>query len=227
MGVVYLARQDRLGRPTAVKMILAGQHADPDALARFQEEAKAVAALQHPNVVQVFEAGVHDRPPYLSLEYVGGGSLDRLLVGEPLPPQRAAELARTLAAAVHAVHQKGIVHRDLKPANILLTEDGVPKIADFGLAKAVADDRGRTVTGAVLGTPNYMAPEQAGGRRREIGPAADVYALGAILYEMLTGRPPFAGDTALDTLLLLATEEVVPPRERLSSRPARRWKPFA
>ncbi len=214
MGVVYKARQVGLNRPVALKMILHGEHASRETLARFRDEAQAVAALQHPHVVQVHEVGTHDGLPYFSLEYVDGGSLDRRLATGPLSPREAAELMQTVARAVHAVHQKGIVHRDLKPANILLTADGTPKVADFGLAKSLADDRGRTVTGAVMGTPSYMAPEQAGGRRREIGPAADVYALGAILYELLTGRPPFLGDTPLDTLLMLVSEEVVPPRER-------------
>jgi hypothetical protein len=212
MGVVYKARQIGLDRPVAVKMILAGRHAGPDALARFHEEAKVVASLRHPNVVQMYDAGVHEGLPFFALEFVGGGSLDGKLSGQPLPLREAAELTKTLASAIEVVHRCGIVHRDLKPANILLDADGTPKIADFGLAKMVSDDRGRTATGAVLGTPSYMAPEQAGGRKREIGPAADVYALGAMLYQMLTGRPPFVGETALDTLLLLATEDAVPPR---------------
>ena len=213
MGIVYKARQVGLNRLVAIKMILGGQHASSEMLARFREEARAIAALQHPNIVQVHEVGLHEGLPYLSLEYVDGGSLDRRLSGNPFAPRDAAQLIRTLSEAIHAVHQRGIIHLDLKPANILLGADGTPKITDFGLAKSIADDRGRTATGAVLGTPSYMAPEQAGGRRREIGPAADIYALGAILYELLTGQPPFRAETPLDTLLLLVTEEVAPPRE--------------
>jgi hypothetical protein len=214
MGVVYKARQVALDRSVALKLILHGECAGPDALARFRTEAQALARLQHPHVVQVHEVGVYGGLPYLALEYIDGGGLDRRLAPGPLPPRDAAELLLTVSRAVHAIHAKGVVHRDLKPANILLTADGTPKIADFGLAKTLADDQGRTATGAVLGTPSYMAPEQAGGRRREVGPAADIYALGAILYEMLTGRPPFVAATQLDTLLLLVSDEVIPPRER-------------
>jgi hypothetical protein len=216
MGVVYRARQIGLNRPVALKMILHGDRAGQQVADRFREEALTVAVFQHPNVVQVFEVGTADGLPYLALELVSGGSVDRRLQQGLPPPREAATLLLTVARAVQAVHEKGIVHRDLKPANILLTPDGTPKIADFGLAKSLGDDRGRTVSGAVMGTPSYMAPEQVGGRRRDIGPAADIYALGAILYELLTGRPPFQADTALDTLLLVVSEDVTPPRV---------WKP--
>jgi WD40 repeat protein len=213
MGVVYKARQVALDRVVALKMILGGGHTDPATLARFQTEALAVAKLQHPNIVQIYETGQQDELPYLALEYVEGRSLDQHLAGRPMPPREAAALVQTLARAVHAAHGAGVIHRDLKPANVLLTADRVPKITDFGLAKSLGDDRGQTASGAVLGTPSYMAPEQAGGRRREITPAVDVYSLGAILYECLTGRPPFRAETPLDTLLLVVSEEVTPPSE--------------
>jgi WD40 repeat protein len=213
MGVVYKARQVGLDRVVALKMILGGSHTDPATLARFQAEALAIAKLQHPNIVQIYETGQQEDLPYLSLEYVDGGSLDLRLADRPMPPREAAELVKTLAHAVHAAHQAGVIHRDLKPANVLLTTSGVPKITDFGLAKTLGDDRGQTASGAILGTPSYMAPEQAGGRRREITRAVDVYALGAILYELLTGRPPFQAETQLDTLLLVVSEEVTPPSD--------------
>ncbi len=211
MGVVYRARQHDLKRTVALKMILAGAHADRAARSRFRNEAQAIARLQHPNIVQVFAVGEHDGLPYFALEYCPGGSLARQLGGTPLPPADAAGLAETLARAMHAAHQKGIVHRDLKPGNVLLAENGTPKISDFRLAR-IADDDGRTATGAVLGTPSYMAPEQATGRVHEVGPATDVYALGAILYECLTGRPPFKAASTLDTALQVARGEPVPPR---------------
>jgi tetratricopeptide (TPR) repeat protein len=212
MGVVYHARQRQLDRPVALKMILAGAHAGPEELARFRSEAAALARLQHPNIVQIYEVGEHDGRPYFCLEYVEGGSLADKLGGTPLAAGPAAALVQTLAGAVHAAHRRGVVHRDLKPANVLLTADGAPKVTDFGLAKRLDAPAGGTQSGAILGTPSYMAPEQAAGKSREIGPAADVYALGAILYELLIGRPPFKAATMLDTLLQVQTEEPVPPR---------------
>jgi serine/threonine-protein kinase len=213
MGVVYQAWQTSLSRMVALKMILAGAHAGLEELARFRAEAEAVARLQHPNIVQIYQVGEHDGRPYFALEYVEGGSLERQLAGAPRPAREAAALVETLARTVHYAHQRGIVHRDLKPANVLLAEGGTPKITDFGLAKILVGARGDpTQTGAVLGTPGYMAPEQASGRPREVGPAADVYALGAILYELLTGRPPFLGQTPLDTLEQVRTHDPVPPR---------------
>jgi WD40 repeat protein/predicted Ser/Thr protein kinase len=220
MGVVYKARQ--AGRPgvVALKMILAGAYAGPDDLARFRNEAEAVARLRHPNIVDIYEVGEQDGHPYLTLEFVDGGSLAQKLAGAPRSPRQAAELVETLARAIHCAHQHGIVHRDLKPANVLLTADGIPKITDFGLAKCagpetgdtpVTPGRALTESGAILGTPSYMAPEQASGKGQEIGPAADIYALGAILYELLTGRPPFRGETALDTLHQVQVDEPVPP----------------
>jgi WD40 repeat protein len=213
MGVVYKARQHGLNRTVALKMILAGGHAGEAELARFRAEAEAVARLQHANIVAVHEVRDHDTGPFFSMEYVAGGSLAGRLAGTPLPPDQAAALVETLARAVDAAHQRGVVHRDLKPANVLLAEDGTPKISDFGLAKRLDTDAGQTHTGAVMGTPSYMAPEQAEGRTREVGPAADVYALGAILYECLTGRPPFKAATLMETLEQVRTQEPVPPAQ--------------
>jgi tetratricopeptide (TPR) repeat protein/tRNA A-37 threonylcarbamoyl transferase component Bud32 len=221
MGVVYKARQAGLNRLVALKMIRDSALAGPEERTRFRHEAEAVAQLQHPNIVQIHEVGAHHGLPFFSLEFVPGGSLAESLRGTPQPPRAAAQTVETLARAVHAAHQHGIVHRDLKPANVLLAEDGAPKISDFGLAKRIEGEPGAlatgglTATGAVVGTPSYMAPEQAGGKStgRVIGPAADVYALGAILYEMLTGRPPFLAETTLDTLQQVLGQEPVPPRQ--------------
>jgi tRNA A-37 threonylcarbamoyl transferase component Bud32 len=211
MGVVYKARQVRANRVVALKMILAGEHASAEARSRFKAEAEAVARMQHPHIVQLFEVGEHDGLPYFSLEFCPGGSLDQRLRGNPLPPRQAAELVEHLAGAVDAAHRNAIVHRDLKPANVLLAEDGTPKVSDFGLAKRLGE-AGQTTSGALLGTPSYMAPEQAAGKRGAIGPAADVYALGSILYECLTGRPPFKAATPTDTLLQVLADEPMPPR---------------
>jgi WD40 repeat protein/tRNA A-37 threonylcarbamoyl transferase component Bud32 len=209
MSVVYLARQERPGRLVALKMVLGGAHARGEERARFLAEAEAIARLSHPNIVQVHEAGTCDGLPYFSLEYLPGGSLERRLAGRPQPPAQAAALVEVLARAVQHAHEHGIVHRDLKPANVLLAADGTPKVADFGLARLEAG--GLTATGAVLGTPSYMAPEQAGGDNAAVGPATDVYALGAILYEMLTGRPPFRAASTLETLAQVRSQEPVPP----------------
>src|SRR5262249_20796019 len=159
---------------------------------------EAAARLQHPNFVQIFEIGKAMGRPFFSMEYVNGGSLADLLARQPIPVRRAAELVETLARAVHSAHDRAIVHRDLKPSNVMLTADGIPKIADFGLAKRLDDDSDHTHTGEILGTPSYMAPEQAEGKKDQISPATDVYALGAILYEMLVGAPPFQGISPLD-----------------------------
>jgi len=173
MGIVYKARQIKANRLVALKMIKAGEEADPEERARFRTEAEAVARLQHPNIVQVFDVAEHDGVPYFSLEFCPGGSLDRKLQGNPLSPIEAAKLTEPLARAMHAAHQKGVLHRDLKPANVLFAEDGTPKVTDFGLAKKL-EDSGQTREGTVMGTPSYMPPEQAAGRLADVGPAAAV-----------------------------------------------------
>jgi serine/threonine protein kinase len=210
MGIVFEARQLKLGRTVAIKMI-SGDHLRPKLVARFRAEAEAAARLQHPNFVQIFEVGqVQDRP-FFSMEYVAGGSLAERLSRQPLTPREAAEFVETLALAVHAAHERGIVHRDLKPANIMLAMDGTPKIADFGLAKRLDDDSGHTHSGEILGTPSYMAPEQAEGKKDQIGPHTDVYALGAILYELLAHKPPFQGASPIDSLRLVISQEPIAP----------------
>jgi serine/threonine protein kinase len=211
MGVVYKARQTSLKRLVALKMILVGAHAGPGQVARFRTEAEAVARLQHPHVVQIYGIGEQGGLPYLALEFIEGSSLDRKIAGQPMPVNEAARRAETLARAMHHAHERGIVHRDLKPANVLLSVDGTPKITDFGLAKQMDAAAPQTQRGTVLGTPSYMAPEQAGGKRGQIGPATDVYALGAVLYEMLTGRPPFQAGSQMDTLLQVMSEKPTPP----------------
>jgi serine/threonine-protein kinase len=231
MGVVYKARQRGLKRIVALKMILAGDHAGEDELTRFRTEAEAAGQLQHVNIVQVYEVGEHEGRPFLSLEYVSGGSLKQRLEGKPQPVLAAAQLIQVLAQAMDFAHRHGVIHRDLKPANVMLTDTrasgssdstlskaplveelyGVPKIADFGLAKRLEEDKGQTRSGTILGTPSYMAPEQAEGRSKEVGPLADQYALGAVLYELLTGRPPFQGQTVWDTLDQVRSQEPVPP----------------
>jgi tetratricopeptide (TPR) repeat protein len=243
MGVVYLARQRWPARTVALKVILAGVHAGSERRARFLAEADVIGRLQHPHIVQIYEAGEHDGQLWLSLEYVAGGSLARCLSGRPQDPAASAALLQKLARAIHYAHESGVVHRDLKPANILLqraedrgqrtedkgqrAEDGAkrdrlssvlcPKITDFGLAKQ--DEVQLTASSVMLGTPAYMAPEQAAGDNRRVGPPADVYALGAILYEMLTGRPPFRGNGALDILEQVRTREPLPPRQRQARVP--------
>lgn len=211
IGVVYRARHLRLGRLVALKLLLAGSHAGKDQLARFKTEAEAIASLSHPHIVQIFEVGEEVDKPFLSLEYCAGGSLEKKLAGHPLPPGEAAALVEKLAHAVAAAHAKHVLHRDLKPANVLLTEDGTPKISDFSLARRL-DAAGQTQTGSVLGSPSYMAPEQAQGRK-DAGSACDTYSLGAILYECLTGRPPFRAATIYDTLAQVVAEDPVPPRQ--------------
>ena len=219
MGVVFKARHLRLNRIVALKMISAGAYAGPEELCRFQTEAEAIAQLQHANIVQIHEFAEHDGHPYFALEFVEGGSLAERLRQQPPTAQATAALVETLARAVQVAHERQIVHRDLKPANILLTADGTPKIADFGLAKRLDSAVQQTRTNLVLGTPAYMAPEQAAGRVHDIGPHTDVYSLGAILYEMLTARPPVKGDTAWETVQQVISGEVVPPRSLIRSIP--------
>jgi serine/threonine-protein kinase len=211
MGIVYRAWDRRLNRPVALKMLLAGAYARPQECERFRREAQAEAGLRHPNIVQVYDVGEVDGRPYFTMELVEGGSLAQRLHGGPLAVSHANDLVATLAEAVQAAHDRGIVHRDLKPANVLLTPDGVPKITDFGLARRLDDAPGLTQSGVMLGTPSYMAPEQTRGGAQVVGTAADVYALGAILYETLTGRPPFRADTAAETMRQVAEQETPPP----------------
>jgi serine/threonine protein kinase/putative methionine-R-sulfoxide reductase with GAF domain len=215
MGKVYKARQISLNRLVALKIMLAGAHASVHELARFRSEAEAVARFQHPNIVQVYEFGVQDGRPFIALELLEA-SLAKKLAGTPLPARQAAQWIETLAKAIHYAHQHGIVHRDLKPANVLISRDGVLKITDFGMAKIVAGPSGpQSHSGAILGTPSYMAPEQAAGRSRDIGPATDVYGLGALLYELLTGRPPFRASTVPEILeQVRAAEPSAPSRHR-------------
>ena len=211
MGVVYRASQVGLNRTVALKMILAGEHAGAEDLTRFKGEAQAVARLAHPHIVTVHEVGEHGGLPYFALEFCPGGSLEKKLAGTPLPPREAAVLVEKLARGMHAAHKVKVIHRDLKPANVLFLADGTPKITDFGLARKL-DEESKTQTGAIMGTPSYMAPEQAGGKK-DIGPPADVYALGAILYQCLTGRPPFKAATSFDTILQVVGDEPAPPRQ--------------
>jgi tetratricopeptide (TPR) repeat protein/predicted Ser/Thr protein kinase len=212
MGIVYKAEQSGLKRLVALKMILSGERARNDEIARFRSEAEAIARLDHPNIVKIYEVGEFDGQPYFSLEFVEGGSLSHHLRKNTLAPREASRMAEVLARAMHAAHERGIVHRDLKPANILLTADGTPKITDFGLAKNLGEDAGKTRDGQVLGTPSYMAPEQAAGEIEIIGPPADTYALGGILYEMLIGRPPFKGASVMEVLVQVRMDEPMPPR---------------
>ena len=218
MGIVYKARQLRLDRLVALKMIKAGAGAQPDDLARFEAEARAVAAIDHPNIIKIFEIGERDGLPYFSLEFLAGGSLAERIAGKPQPIEDAARIVETLARAMDVAHRRGIIHRDIKPANVLMAGDGTPKIADFGLVKRLEADSGQTGTGWILGSPSYMAPEQTTGAEKA-GPAADQYALGATLYEMLTGRPPFRGSSIIDTLDLIRTAEPVAPSQLLPRMP--------
>jgi WD40 repeat protein/tRNA A-37 threonylcarbamoyl transferase component Bud32 len=212
MGVVYKARQLKANRVVALKMIRAPVHASLEHKVRFKIEAELCARLQHPNIVQIHDVDENEELPFFSLEFCPGGPLNERLQGRPLPWRKAGELAETLARAVQHAHSRGVVHRDLKPANVLLTAEGEPKIADFGLAKWLDADSEISRQGQILGTPCYMSPEQASGEVNNIGPATDVYALGAILYEFLTGRPPFKGATEEKTLEQVRTQEPVAPR---------------
>jgi len=236
MGVVYKARQEKLQRLVALKMMLSVAQGGPERLTRFRTEAEAVARLQHPNVVQIYEVGEQEGSPYLALEYCAGGSLADRLDGTPLPARVAASVVESVARAVSAAHEVGIIHRDLKPANVLIANElpsdlppgNAPrtdaptlasltlKLTDFGLAKKI-EEQGLTATGVVLGTPSYLAPEQGLGNANSVGPAADIYSLGAILYELLTGRPPFKGETTIDTIMQAVSRDPVPP-SRLNSK---------
>jgi len=218
MGIVYRARHLQLGRLVALKMILPGRELSPGIMARFLNEARVVARFQHPHIVQIYEVGEFDGFPYLTLELLDGGSLYRKLEGTTLPALKAADILESLAQAVEYAHQKDVVHRDLKPSNVLFTSDGTLKITDFGLAKYIDENEGQTEDGGILGTPSYMAPEQASGTT-DVGRPADVYALGAILYEMLTGRPPFKAPDKWQTINQVKTQEPIPPRNLASHVP--------
>ena len=220
MGVVYRARQISLGRIVALKVLLRGEHASPTDVARFVHEAGSAAALDHPHITPVYEVGEQEGQPYFSMKYVEGTTLSKRLLDGPITAREAATILLPVCRAVAAAHAGGILHRDLKPSNILIDRDGQPLITDFGLAKRTTTDPDSdagllpslTQTGAILGTPSYMAPEQAAGRRGEVGVTTDVYSLGAILYQMLTGRPPFQAATPFDTVMLVLEQDPLPPR---------------
>lgn len=219
-ALVYRARQLAVNRLVALKINrVSASFGAPDWI-RFRREVESIASLRHPHIVQLYDVGEHDGYPYFSLELVHGGSLAQRLASQPQPAEWSAALVGTLSRAVYAAHQQGIIHRDLKPANVLLKTDGTPKITDFGLAKRLDQKTPHTRNGAILGTPSYMAPEQADGRVDEIGPAVDIYALGAILYEALTGRPPFRAANVLATIDQVLTAELAPPRRLQPSVPA-------
>ena len=220
MGVVYKARQVSLNRIVAVKMILAGQLASAADVQRFRTEAEAAANLQHPNIVGIYEVGERDGQQYFSMNYVEGRNLAEAIRTTPVSARQAAAIVKTLATAIQYAHQRGILHRDLKPQNVIMDAEGQPHITDFGLAKRMELDGGLTQSGAVLGSPNYMSPEQAAGRQDLLGPASDVYSLGAILYELLTGRAPFRGETPIATLEKVRLEEPIAPTKVNAKTPA-------
>lgn len=219
MGVVYKARQTSLNRIVAVKMILGGRLATDQDVKRFRKEAEAAANLQHPNIVSIHETGEHEGRQYFSMDFVEGKNLAQALQGKPLPAGKAAELLKTIAEAVHYAHQRGTLHRDLKPHNILIDASGQPRITDFGLAKRNEEGAELTQTGAILGSPSYMPPEQAAGHHDKVGPASDVYSLGAILYQLLTGKPPFIAETPIATLRKVLEEEPERPARISASVP--------
>jgi serine/threonine-protein kinase len=220
VAIVYLAHHVRLGRSVAVKMLLAGPQAKIRELERFSREAKTLAELHHPNIIQIFDVGDYKGCPYFTMEYLNGGSLSDRVKERPMPAKDAARMIGTLADAIHAAHQSGIIHRDLTPSNILFTTDGLPKITDFGLARHMdGNTGGLTLMGAAVGTPGYMAPEQADGRGTKTGPAKDVYALGAILFKLLAGRPPFQAETTASTIRHLLFDDPVSPAKLNPSVP--------
>lgn len=214
MGVVYKAWQKNLGRMVALKMVLRGTHARPEEMARFQAEAKAIALLEHSNIVPLHEAGIFEDQPYFSMRFVEGQTLATVLAQGPIKPRDAATLIAKISRAVHHAHERGVLHRDLKPSNVIIDRENHPLVTDFGLAKRIdlPDENPLTQPGAILGTPSYMAPEQVSSSRGVVGPASDVYSLGIILYETLTGRPPFRAASPVDTLLLVLEQDPVRPR---------------
>jgi serine/threonine-protein kinase len=212
MGVVYRAFQNSLGRTVAIKMLLRRDLATPGDLARFRSEAEAAAQLDHPGIVSIFEVGEYEGHPFYSMQFVEGTTLAKRLLQGPLPAREAAALLAKVAEAVHMAHARGVLHRDLKPSNILIDSAGEPHVSDFGLAKRLEADASVTHTGAILGTPCYMSPEQAAGSRGDVGPTSDVWSLGAILYQMLIGRPPFQASSPMDTLLAVLESDPPLPR---------------
>lgn len=211
MGVIYRATQRTLSRTVALKMILGGRLAQPEDVLRFRVEAEAAARLSHPNIVAVFDVGEIGGQHYFSMEFIEGRSLSRRLADGPLPAHDAARYVQKIAKAIHYAHNQGIIHRDLKPSNVIIDRGDEPQITDFGLAKRMDRDSKQTRTGAVLGTPSYMAPEQAEGKNDQLGPACDVYSMGAILYELVTGRPPFRAANPLETVMQVINNDPVPP----------------
>lgn len=212
MGVIYRAHQESLHRDVAVKLILHGAKASATDQQRFKAEVAAAARLDHPHIVPIYDFGIDGDCQYYGMKLVEGHNLTKEIAEGPLPEQEAAELVMTIARAIQYAHQQGVIHRDLKPANILIDTQGTPHVSDFGLAKEIESKGSLTETGAILGTPSFMSPEQASGQRGEVGTAADVYSLGAILYALLTGRPPFQSSSPVDTVLMVLEQDPLPPR---------------